>query len=131
MARRLLPHSFPLGVLKKVSLIVQAFNRLSLPLVIVGDGPDYSRTTEIAGPTVRLLGWQPDAVVTDLMERARAFVYMAEEDFGIAIVEAQAAGTPLIAYRRGGGTETVLNGVTGLLCNQQNCESLEAAVREF
>jgi glycosyltransferase involved in cell wall biosynthesis len=116
---------------KRVDLIVEAFSRLRLPLVVVGDGPDRQRVQRLAGPTIVFRGEQPDATVTDLMERCKAFVFAADEDFGIAPVEAQAAGAPVIAYGRGGITETVVPGETGLLYPQQTVESLMAAVRAF
>lgn len=116
---------------KKVRLIVEAFNRLDLPLVVVGDGPEYDRLSAIAGPSVTLLGHQPDEVVFEMMGRARAFIHAAEEDFGIAPVEAQAGGCPVIAYGRGGVRETVTEGVTGLFFPVQSAASLTAAVRRF
>jgi glycosyltransferase involved in cell wall biosynthesis len=94
---------------KKVSLIVQAFNQLGYPLVIIGDGPDLPQIREIARPNITLLGAQPDSVVEQYMEKAKAFVYAACEDFGIALVEAQACGTPVIAYQGGGALETVID----------------------
>ena len=72
--------------------IIHAFNELKLPLVVVGDGPEMAHLQKLAKDNIKLLGHQPDDVVTDLLNRARAFVYMAVEDFGIAMVEAQAAG---------------------------------------
>ncbi|BBL81896.1 glycosyltransferase family 4 protein [Thermus thermophilus] len=116
---------------KKIDLIVEAFTRLGLPLVVIGDGPDFNKVKRIAGPNVQLLGYQPDTVVKDYMERCKAFVFAADEDFGITPVEAQAAGAPVIAYGRGGVTETVLHGETGLFFQEQTVESLLAAVRAF
>lgn len=116
---------------KRVDLLVDAFNRLQRPLVVIGDGPERRRLTRLAGPTVRLLGRQPDAVVADYLERCRAFVFAAEEDFGIALVEAQAAGAPVIAYARGGASETVVAGETGLLFANQTPAALVDAVEAF
>ena len=116
---------------KRVDLIVEAFSRLGLPLVVIGDGPDRRRVQKAAGPTVQLLGAQPDEVVRDHMERCRAFVFAAEEDFGVAVVEAQAAGAPVIAYDRGGVAETVLAGETGVFFSEQTPESLMNAVNVF
>ena len=116
---------------KKIDLIVEAFTRLGLPLVVIGDGPDFNKVKRIAGPNVQLLGYQPDTVVKDYMERCKAFVFAADEDFGITPVEAQAAGAPVIAYGRGGVTETVLHGETGLFFQEQTVESLLATVRAF
>lgn len=116
---------------KQVSLVVEAFSRLGRPLVVIGDGPDRKKIRRLAGPSVRLLGYQPDAVVTDHMERCKAFVHAANEDFGIAPVEAQAAGAPVIAYGRGGATETIVPGETGLFFARQTVDSLVDAVRAF
>jgi glycosyltransferase involved in cell wall biosynthesis len=77
------------------------------------------------------MGYQPDSVVTELMNKAKAFVYMATEDFGIAMVEAQAAGCPVIAYYKGGASEIVRDGVTGLLFKEQTAEALAEAVTQF
>ncbi|MEW6400946.1 MAG: glycosyltransferase [Chloroflexota bacterium] len=116
---------------KMTAEIIRAFNELNLPLIIVGEGPEMPGLQKIAGENVRLLGYQPDAAVTDLMNRAKAFVYMAVEDFGIAMVEAQAAGCPVIAYARGGAVEIVRGGETGLLYREQTAGSMIEAIREF
>jgi len=116
---------------KKIDLIVEAFTRLGLPLVVIGDGPDFDKVKRFAGPNVQLLGYQPDSVVKDYMERCKAFVFAAEEDFGITPVEAQAAGAPVIAYGKGGVTETVVPGETGIFFHEQTVESLSEAVQEF
>ena len=116
---------------KKVALIVQAFTRLGLPLVVIGDGPDWKKVRQGAGPNVQLLGWQADSVVKDYMERCKAFVYAADEDFGIVVVEAQAAGAPVIAYGRGGVTESVIPGENGVTYPEQHVESLADAVLRF
>lgn len=121
---RLAPH-------KQVGLVVQAFNQLGLPLLVVGDGPQRQQLARIAGPNVRLLGWQPDEVVADLLGRARAYVHAGEEDFGIAMVEAQAAGCPVIAYGQGGAREIVREGETGFLFAEQTVECLLEAVAAF
>ena len=116
---------------KRVDLTVEAFNQLQLPLVVIGDGSDWERIAALAGPTVRLLGKQPDAVVTDYMQRCKGFIFPAEEDFGITPVEAQAAGAPVIAFGRGGVTETVIHGETGVLFLEQTVDSLVQAVKSF
>jgi glycosyltransferase involved in cell wall biosynthesis len=116
---------------KRVDVIVEAFTRMGLPLVVIGDGPGWARVKSLAGPTIHLLGHQPDAVVVDHMQRCKAFVFAAAEDFGIAPVEAQAAGAPVIAYGRGGATETVIPGKTGLFFAEQTVESLIETVQHF
>jgi len=121
---------------KKVSLIVEAFKGLpQRRLVVIGDGTEMSRVRRMAGPNVELLGYQSSSVVQDFMQRARAFVFAAEEDFGISPVEAQACGTPVIAFGRGGALETI-RGLehprpTGLFFAQQTAAGIAAAVREF
>ncbi len=120
---------------KGVDLIVEAFTQTKKPLVVIGDGPELDRIRRIAGPNVSLLGHQPEEVVRDHLQRARAFVFAAEEDFGIAPVEAQAAGCPVIAYGRGGACETVIPhpepGATGLFFDHPSPEALAAAVERF
>jgi glycosyltransferase involved in cell wall biosynthesis len=113
---------------KMISEIVRAFNELKLPLVVVGGGPEMPRLQRLAKENVKLLGYQPDAVVADMLSRAKGFVYMAAEDFGIAMVEAQAAGCPVIAYHKGGAAEIVRDGETGVLFQEQTAEGLIGAV---
>jgi len=122
---------------KYVSIIVQAFNELGYPLVVIGNGPDEEAIRKLAQPNVKVLGFCEDTVVEQYMAQAKAFVYAACEDFGIALVEAQACGTPVIAYGAGGALETVLdlrqhpdNG-TGLLFPAQNVSALVEAVKTF
>ena len=122
---------------KRVDLVVEAFNRLGLPLLVVGDGPERARLDALAGPTVTLLGRQSQQQVEELMARCRAFVYAGLEDFGIAPVEAMAAGAPVIGLGRGGLLDTVrcasagLREPTGVLFPDQNVESLVQAVEWF
>jgi glycosyltransferase involved in cell wall biosynthesis len=122
---------------KKIDLIVRAFNQLGLPLVVIGEGPDLTAIRQIAKPNVQLLGWQANSVVEKYMANAKAFVYAAYEDFGIAPVEAQACGTPAIAFGAGGTWETVKDlrqfgsAGTGILFPKQTVEDLVAAVQFF
>ena len=122
---------------KRVDLVVEAFNRLGLPLLVVGDGPERERLEALAGPTVTLLGRQSGPQVEQLMSRCRAFVYAGLEDFGIAPVEAMAAGAPVIGLGRGGLMDTVrcaaagLREPTGVLFPEQSVESLAQAVEWF
>ena len=122
---------------KQICLIVKAFNKLKKPLVIIGSGSQLNEIRALAQSHVRVLGWQPHNVVKEYIEKAKAFVYAACEDFGIALVEAQACGTPVIAYGKGGALETVKdiredpqNG-TGLFFNVQQPEALIEAVKTF
>jgi glycosyltransferase involved in cell wall biosynthesis len=128
-ASRLVPY-------KKVPQIVAAFQALpGRRLVVVGDGGDMRRTKALAGPNVEILGYQPTAVLRDLMQRAKGFVFAAEEDFGIAPVEAQACGTPVIAYGRGGALETVRGAghpePTGIFFDSQTPAAIAGAIEEF
>jgi glycosyltransferase involved in cell wall biosynthesis len=117
---------------KRVDLIVRAFNEMpDRELIVIGDGPEFETLNQLAGPNVTMLGHQPDDAVTRHMENARAFVFAAEEDFGIVPVEAQACGTPVIAYGRGGATETVVPETTGVFFERQEVGALKQAVREF
>jgi glycosyltransferase involved in cell wall biosynthesis len=117
---------------KRIDLIVEAFTATPhRELRVIGEGPDFEKIKAKAGPNVKMLGYQSFEVLKDQMQRARAFVFAAEEDFGIAPVEAQACGTPVIAFGKGGVTETVIEGGTGVFFDEQTVESLQAGVREF
>ncbi|MEL6929148.1 MAG: glycosyltransferase [Cyanobacteria bacterium J06600_6] len=122
---------------KQICLIVKAFNQLKKPLVIIGSGSQLAEIRQLAEPHVQVLGWQPHNIVSQYITKAKAFVYAACEDFGIALVEAQACGTPVIAYGKGGALETVKDirqcpeGGTGLLFDVQQPEALATAVKEF
>lgn len=117
---------------KKMKLIVEAFNQMpDKNLVVIGTGPEYAKTKAIAGPNITMMGYQPDDVLQDKMQHAKAFVFAAEEDFGITPVEAQACGTPVIAYGRGGALETVKDGETGCFFKEQTVESIQNAINCF
>ena len=121
---------------KRVPLVVEAFARMpDKRLIVAGDGPDLQRIKASCPPNVELVGFVPGERLVDLMQRARAMVFAAEEDFGIAPVEAQACGTPVIAFGRGGSLETVRAGPagsrTGLFFPEQSVESICAAVQQF
>jgi glycosyltransferase involved in cell wall biosynthesis len=122
---------------KQVSLIIRAFNQLQKPLVVIGTGSEMKHLRAIASHNIQILGWQPDDVVKKYMAKAKAFVYAACEDFGIALVEAQACGTPVIAYGGGGALETVRDlrshgdTGTGILFKKQLEAALVEAVEKF
>ena len=119
---------------KKVRLIVEAFNQMpGKKLIVIGDGPEFSHIQAIAKSNIQLMGFQPFEVLKDRMQKAKAFIFAAEEDFGITPVEAQACGTPVIAYGKGGVLETVQNGeqATGVLFEKQTTEAIIEAVKEF
>lgn len=117
---------------KRMDLIVEAFSEMpDKELIVIGDGPEHERIKKMAGPNVTLLGHQPGEAVQYYMQHAKALVFAAEEDFGIVPVEAQACGTPVIAYGKGGALETVIPGETGLFFGQQTTEAVKDAVDRF
>lgn len=120
-----------LSAYKKIDIAVHAFNKLGKRLIIVGDGPQMAYLKSIAAPNVELLGRIADEKVTQLVNNCKAFVFPAFEDFGIVVVEAQAAGKPVIAYGEGGATETVIDGQTGLFFREQSVKSIIEAVKKF
>lgn len=118
---------------KRIPLIVEAFR--SMPdrrLIVIGDGPEMASVRAVAGSNVTIMGKQPDSVVVSHLQRAKAFIFAAEEDFGIAPLEAQACGTPVIAYGKGGALETIRGhdseGQTGVFFQEQNVPAIVAAV---
>ncbi|MBS7538484.1 glycosyltransferase family 4 protein [Ancylobacter lacus] len=121
---------------KMIPMIAESFAGMpDKKLVIIGDGPEMAAVKAKAGPNVTILGYQPEEVLIDHMRRAKAFVFAAEEDFGIVPLEAQASGTPVIAYGRGGALETVIGvgqeGATGTFFREQTPAALRQAVEEF
>jgi glycosyltransferase involved in cell wall biosynthesis len=121
---------------KRIDLIAEAFRLLpDKKLIIVGDGPDAAKIRAAAGPNVTLVGRQSRPALRDYLRRARAFIFAAEEDFGIAPVEAQACGTPVIAYGAGGALETVRAAPfptpTGVFFEEQSAEAIADGVRRF
>ena len=121
---RLVPH-------KRIDLVIEAFSRLNLPLKIMGEGPERKKLERQARHNIEFLGYQSEESVARILGNARGFVCAAEEDFGIAIVEAQAAGCPVIAYQGGGALETVIEGESGLFFAEQSAESLIESVQRF
>jgi len=121
---------------KKIDLIVEAFAQMSnKKLVVIGDGPDMQKIKSKATSNIEILGYQSNQVMQDHMQRAKAFVFAAEEDFGITPVESQACGTPVIAFGKGGSLETIRsdlsNNPTGIFFNKQNVSSVIDAVELF
>lgn len=116
---------------KRIDLAVQAFNMLGLPLKIIGDGRDRPRLEAMAKGNIEFMGRMSDQRVGEYLSRCRAFVFPGEEDFGIAPLEAQASGRPVIAYAGGGALETVAEGVTGAFFKEQTAESLAEALSSF
>jgi glycosyltransferase involved in cell wall biosynthesis len=121
---------------KKVILLVEAFNTMpDKKLVVIGDGSQFKSIKAIAGKNVTMLGYQSSQVVHDHMQRAKGFVFGAEEDFGITVLEAQACGTPVIAFGKGGALETVrdlgTDEPTGVFFHQHTCEAVVRAISLF
>ena len=116
---------------KRVDIAVNAFNSLGLPLKIVGTGPELGRLRKMAKSNIEFLGRIPDHKVRQYYSRCRAFIFTAEEDYGITPLEAQASGRPVIAYGTGGVLETVVNGLTGAFFQDQTADSLAEAVSRF
>ena len=116
---------------KKCDIVVEAFNKLGLPLKIIGSGPEKKNLQKIAKSNIEFLGFLSDLELKKYYSQARAFIFAAEEDFGIVPVEAESCGRPVIAYGKGGATETVIDGKTGVFFGEQSSESIIAAVRKF
>jgi glycosyltransferase involved in cell wall biosynthesis len=121
---------------KMIDLIVEAFSATPhRQLVVIGDGPDFEKIKLKAGVNVKLLGYQPFDILLDYMQRARAFIFAAEEDFGIAPLEAQACGTPVIAFGKGGALETIrgldMSEPTGVFFGDQTISSIHSAIEVF
>lgn len=116
---------------KRPELLIEAFNILEKPLIVIGEGPMLSRLRRLAKPHIRLMGKQPFEVIVDHYARCRAVVFPGIEDFGIVPVEAMASGKPVIAFDYGGARETVKDGVTGILFREQTAPSLIEAIRSF
>jgi len=116
---------------KKPDVAVAAFNAMRRRLVVIGGGEMLPRLRKLAGPTVTILGPQPIDALKRYYSRCRALVFPGEEDFGIVPVEAMASGRPVVAFGRGGATETVVEGVTGLFFEEQTAEGIRGAIQEF
>jgi glycosyltransferase involved in cell wall biosynthesis len=116
---------------KRVDLAVQACTQLGLPLKVVGKGRDRARLEAMAGPTVEFLGYVSDDELVELMARCKAFLFPGAEDFGIAPIQAMAAGRPVIAYAYGGALDTVIEGVSGTLFQEQSVRALSQALQGF
>ncbi len=116
---------------KRIDLAVRAATELALPLKVIGSGPDLDRLKSLAGPTVQFLGRQSDAEVNQLVSRCQALLFPGEEDFGMAPLEINSAGRPVIAFHGGGATETIVEGLNGLFFHEPTVASLVEAIRTF
>jgi glycosyltransferase involved in cell wall biosynthesis len=116
---------------KRFDLAIQAANELNVPLTVIGSGPDTDRLKSLAGPTITFTGRISDEELVHRAQSAKAFLFPNEEDFGISAVEALAAGTPVIAYKKGGALDIVQDGETGIFFEEQTVKSLTSAMRRF
>jgi len=116
---------------KRIDIAIEACKRMNRRLIIIGDGPDRARLEKLADDRIEFLGRQPDGVVNYYAARCRALMFPGEEDFGMAPLEANAAGRPVIAYRGGGAVETVIDGKTGVFFDQPDSRSLSSAIEQF
>lgn len=116
---------------KRFDLLIELANELKLPLKIAGRGQDEERLKKLAGPTVEFLGFVPDADLPGLYANAEALLFPQYEDAGIVLLEAQACGTPAIAFKAGGATDAIKEGETGVFFDAQNKESIQAALERF
>ncbi|HSX23890.1 MAG TPA: glycosyltransferase [Candidatus Saccharimonadales bacterium] len=116
---------------KRIDLAVAACTELSLPLTVIGDGPDHHKLVTMAGPTIRFITDASDGQVAEHLAAAKAFVFPGVDDFGITAVEALAAGTPVIAYKGGGALDYVTEGKTGMFFDEQSAECLASCLKNF
>jgi glycosyltransferase involved in cell wall biosynthesis len=116
---------------KRIDLAVKAFNELKKKLIIIGEGPELKKLKKMARSNIKFLGWQSDKDLKQYYANARAFIFPGEEDFGITPVEAQASGTPVIGFGKGGLLETVIEGKTGLFFKRQHHKDLIDAIGSF
>jgi len=117
---------------KRIDLVIEAFNNLGLPLIVIGEGQDKARLEKMARSNIKFLGFQEDEVVARYYSRCRALIFPTfDEDFGLVPLEAMASGRPVIAAGRGGTRETIVEGKTGLFFNQPTIDSLIKAIRKF
>lgn len=123
-ASRLIPY-------KKIEIVIEAFNKLGLNLKVIGSGPKEEEFKKLAKGNVKILGRVSDEDLKKYYREAKGFIFAAEEDFGIVPIEAMASGTPVIAYKKGGATETIVENKTGVFFNKQDVESLIKALESF
>lgn len=120
-----------LSAYKKVDLVVEAFNKLELPLIVIGEGEQEKYLRKIANKNIKILGWKNEKKLQKYYQNARAFVFPTVDDFGITMVEAMSWGIPIIAIRKGGAKEIIKEGVSGEFFDAQTVEVLSDGVRRF
>ena len=117
---------------KKIDVVIEAFNKMpEKKLIVIGGGPNLEAYRKMAAPNIEVMGYQPFDVLKEKMQHAKAFVFAADEDFGMIPIEAQSCGTPVIAFGHGGSLETVCDGKTGLFFRKQTPESIIEVVNRF
>ncbi|MFH1551486.1 MAG: glycosyltransferase [bacterium] len=116
---------------KRIDLAIDVFNKLGILLIIIGDGRDKKRLQRMAQSNIKFLGYQPDEIVKNYLENCSAFIFPGEDDFGIAPVEAMSFGKPVLAFRKGGATETILENITGEFFDDPVPESLADGIRRL
>ncbi|MCL4387184.1 glycosyltransferase, partial [Patescibacteria group bacterium] len=116
---------------KKIDLAVKVFNEIGYPLIIVGTGSEEKKLKKIAKKNVEFKGFVDEKNLIELYQNAKAFIHPQDEDFGITAVEAQGAGVPVIAYKKGGALDTVVDGKTGIFFEEQTRKGLLQAIRSF
>jgi len=116
---------------KRIDLLVDAFNKLGLPLKIVGNGPEMNRLKKASRDNIEFTGWLSDEDLLKSYQACKAFVFAGTEDFGLVMAEAQSCGKPVIAYAKGGAREIVSAGKTGLFFHEQSPAALAIALRQF
>jgi glycosyltransferase involved in cell wall biosynthesis len=116
---------------KRTDLLIEAANKMSIPLKVAGSGKDFDRLKAMAGPTVEMLGFVPDEKLPELYSNAKAFLFAPFEDAGVVPLEAQACGTPVVAFGKGGVLDTVVDSETGVYFSEQSKESVIDAIQRF
>ena len=116
---------------KKIDIAIEAFNKLELPLIIIGDGQDRKRLEKIAGGNIKFLGFQPEEKLGQYYQNCYAFIFPGEDDFGITPIEAMSFGKPVLAFRKGGAMETIIEGVTGEFFDDPIPEILADGIRRI
>lgn len=116
---------------KKIDIAIEAFNKLELPLIIIGDGGDRKRLEKMAEKNIKFLGFQPEEKIAEYYQNCQAFIFPGEDDFGITPVEAMSFGKPVLAYRKGGALETIIEGETGEFFDDPIPEILADGVRRI